>query len=57
MHQYLSVVHCNKMAVSDVLFHQCAVTEFLIKENSPAADICVRLHRVYGDSCVGASPV
>jgi hypothetical protein len=50
------MVHCNRMAVSDVSFHQYAVIEFLIKENSSAADISDRL-RVYGDSCVGASTV
>ena len=37
------------MANNDVSFCQCAVIEFLVKEEIPAADIHHRLHRVYGD--------
>ena len=38
-------------------FRQCAVIEFLVKEEIPAADIHHRLQRVYGDVCKGASSV
>ena len=45
------------MADNDVSFRQCAVIEFLVKEEIPAAaaDIHHRLHCVYGDVCMGAS--
>jgi hypothetical protein len=46
-----------KMADNDVLFRQCAVIEFLGKEEIPTADIHHRLQRVYGDVCMGASSV
>ena len=36
-------------------FHQDAVTEFLVKEEIPAADIHQRLGRVYGSVCMGVS--
>ena len=45
------------MADNDVLFRQCAVIEFLVKEEIPAADIHHRLQRAYGDVCMGASSV
>ena len=45
------------MADNEVSFHQCAVTEFLVKEEIPAADIHHRLQLVYGDECMGASSV
>jgi len=45
------------MAENDVSFRQCAVTEFLFKEEIPAAEIHHRLQRVYGDVCMGASSV
>jgi len=45
------------MADSDVLFRQCAVIEFLVKEEIPAADIHHRLQRLYGDVCMCASSV
>jgi hypothetical protein len=44
----LSVIHCERMAVN-VLFRRCAVIEFIIKENSSAADIFDLLCHVYGD--------
>ena len=40
-----------------VSFRQRAITEFLVKEEIPAADIHHRLQRVYGDVCWGASSV
>jgi transposase len=46
-----------KMADNDVLYHQCAVIEFHVKEEIPAADIHYRLRRVYGHVCMGASSV
>jgi len=45
------------MADNDVSFRQCAVIEFLVKQEIPAADIHHRLQRVYGDVCMGASSV
>jgi len=43
------------MADNDISFSQCAVIEFLVKEEIPAADIHHRLQRVY--VCMGASSV
>jgi len=45
------------MADNNVLFRQCAVIEFLVKEKIPTADIHHRLQRVYGDVCMSASNV
>ena len=45
------------MANDDVSFRQCAVIEFHVKEEIPAADIHRKLHRVYGDVCMGAGSV
>ena len=45
------------MADNEVSFHQRAVTEFLVKEETPAADIHHRLQCVYADVCMGASSV
>jgi len=45
------------MADNDVSFRQCAVIEFPVKGEIPAADIHHRLQRVYGDVCMGASSV
>jgi hypothetical protein len=36
-----------KMADNDVSFRQCAVSEFLVKEGIPAADIHHRFKRVW----------
>jgi hypothetical protein len=36
VHQYLSIIHYNKMTVNDVSFCQHAVTEFFIGENNSA---------------------
>ena len=38
-------------------FRQCAVIEFLVKEEIPAAEIHQRLQRAYGRVCMGASTV
>ena len=38
----------NKMADNNMLFRQCAVIEFLVKEEIPAAEIHQRLQRAYG---------
>jgi histone-lysine N-methyltransferase SETMAR len=45
------------MADNDMLFRQCAVIEFLVKEEIPAAEIHQRLQRAYGSVCMGASTV
>jgi len=45
------------MADNNVSFRQCAVIEFLVKEEIPAAEIHHRLHCVYGDVCMGAGSV
>jgi hypothetical protein len=45
----LPAIHCDRMAVNGILFHQCAVTEFLVMENKSIADtygnliICVEI--------------
>jgi hypothetical protein len=31
---YVSAMHCEKMAVTNMLFHQHAVIEFLVKEGN-----------------------
>src|SRR5215475_10085734 len=45
------------MADNNMLFRQCAVIEFLVKEEIPAAEIHQRLQRAYGSVCMGASSV
>jgi hypothetical protein len=45
------------MTVNNTLFHQHAVIEFLIKENSFAADILGELPHVCGDSHMDAISV
>ena len=45
------------MADNDMLFHQRAVIEFLVKEEIPAAEIHQRFQRAYGSVCMGASSV
>jgi hypothetical protein len=44
-------MHCEKMAVTDISFHQSAVIEFLVKDGNSAAVIYERLPGVYGDVC------
>jgi transposase len=53
---YVPVMHCDKMAVTD-MFRQRAVIEFLVKEGNSVGFICERLRAVYGDVCMGASSV
>jgi hypothetical protein len=36
---YVPVMHCEKMPVTDMLFRQRAVIEFLVKEGNSAAVI------------------
>jgi len=43
------------MADNEVSFRLRVVTEFLVKEEIPAADIRHRLQRVYGDVFMGTS--
>jgi len=50
---YVSIMHCEKMVVTDVSFHECAVIEFLVKEGNSAGVIYKWLHGVYGDVYVG----
>ena len=45
------------MADNDMSFRQRAVSEFLVKEEIPAAEIHQRLQRAYGSVCMGASSV
>jgi hypothetical protein len=54
---YVPVEHCEKMAVTDMLFRQPAVIEFLLKEGNSAGVIYERLRGVYEDVCMGASSV
>jgi hypothetical protein len=50
-------MHCEKMAITDISYRQCAVIEFLVKEGNSAGVIYGRLHGVYGDVCMGVSSV
>jgi hypothetical protein len=50
-------MYCEKMAVTDMLFRQRAVTEFLVKEGNSAGVIYERFRGVYGDVCMGVSTV
>jgi transposase len=54
---YVPVTHCEKVAVTDMSFRQCAVTEFLVKEGNSAEVIYERLRGVYEDVCIGVSSV
>jgi len=45
------------MADNDMSFRQRAVIEFLVKEETPAAEIHQRLQPAYGSVCMGASSV
>jgi transposase len=44
-------MHCEKMAVTDMSFRQCAVIEFLVKQGNSAGIIYERLRGVSGDVC------
>jgi transposase len=54
---YIPVMHCEKMAVTDMSFRQNAVIEFLVKEGNSARFICEGLRSVCGDVCMGTSSV
>jgi transposase len=54
---YVPVMHCEKMAVSDMSFRQLAVIEFLVKEGNSSGVIYERLRGVSRDGCMGASSV
>jgi transposase len=54
---YILVLHCEKIAVTDMSFRQHPVNEFLVKEGNSAGAIYERLRDVYGDVCMGASSV
>jgi hypothetical protein len=43
------MMHCEKMAVTDMSFHQRDVIEFLVKEGNSVGIICERLRAVCGD--------
>ena len=45
------------MADNDMSFRQCAVFQFLVKEEIPFAEIHQRLQSFYGSVCMGASSV
>jgi hypothetical protein len=44
---YFPVMHCEKMAVTGMSFHQRAVIAFLVKEGNSAGVIYERLHDVW----------
>jgi hypothetical protein len=54
---YVSVMHCEKMAVTDMPFRQRVVIEFLVKEGNSAGATYKRFCGVYGDACMGVSSV
>jgi hypothetical protein len=49
---YVPIIHCDKMAVIDMSFHQRDVIEFLVKEGNSVGIICQRLRAVCGDVCM-----
>jgi transposase len=48
---------CEKMAVADSSFRQCAVIKFLLKQGNSAGVIYERLPVMYGDVCMSVSSV
>lgn len=56
MLRYSDVIRC-KMADSDVLFRQCAIVEFLVKEEIPAAEIHCTLQCAYENVSMDTSSV
>jgi hypothetical protein len=54
---FIPIMHCQKMAVTDMSFRHCAVIEFLVKEGNSVEVIYERLRSVYGDVCMGVSSV
>jgi hypothetical protein len=54
---YVPVMHCEKIAVTDMSFRHHAVIEFQVKEGNLAGGIYEQLHDVYGDACMGDSNV
>jgi len=54
---HMTSITPNKMANNDMLFHQRAVIEILVKEEIPAAEIHQRLQHAYGSVYMGASSV
>jgi hypothetical protein len=41
---YVPVMHCKKMAVTDMSFRQCVVIELVVKEGNSTGIISERLH-------------
>jgi transposase len=54
---YVLVMHCGKMAVTNMSFRQNAVIEFRMREGNSTGIIYERLSGMYGDVCIGASSV
>jgi hypothetical protein len=51
-------MHCEKMALTDMLFHHHTVIEFLVKGGRNSAGVMYELcSGVYEDACMGASSV
>jgi hypothetical protein len=54
---FTEALSSNGHICHNMLFHQHAVIEFLIKENNSFADILYQLCQFYGDSHMGASSI
>jgi hypothetical protein len=54
---HVPVMHCEKMAVTDISFCQLAVTEFLVKEGNLAGVIYEPFLGVFEDVCMRASSI
>jgi hypothetical protein len=52
---YVPVMHCEKMAVTDMSFRERDIIEFLVKEGKTSAGVIYeRLSGVYGDVFMSA---
>ena len=53
----MTSITSNKMVNNDMSFRQRAVIEFLVKEETSAAEIHQTLQGAYGSVCMGANSV
>ena len=53
---HVVIFQCNKIAGEDMLFWQCAVMEFLVKEAIPASHVHTWLQHAYGCARIGTQP-
>lgn len=53
---HVVIFQCNKIAGEDMLFWQCAVMEFLVKQEIPASHVHTWLQHAYGGARIGTQP-